>query len=103
MGGARIVAVFEPRSNTMKLGTMQDVLAASLAGADLVYCYAANLGWDPSKALAPLSSRAAIYTDLAPMVEALGLVLRPGDHVLVMSNGGFGGVHAKLLQRLGRA
>ena len=103
VGGARIVAVFEPRSNTMKLGTMQDVLAASLAGADLVYCYAANLGWDPSKALAPLSSRAAIYTDLAPMVEALGLVLRPGDHVLVMSNGGFGGVHAKLLQRLGRA
>ena len=103
VGGARIVAVFEPRSNTMKLGTMQDVLAASLAGADLVYCYAANLGWDPSRALAPLFSRAAIYTDLEPMVEALGLVLRPGDHVLVMSNGGFGGLHAKLLRRLGRA
>jgi UDP-N-acetylmuramate: L-alanyl-gamma-D-glutamyl-meso-diaminopimelate ligase len=100
VGKQRIVAVFEPRSNTMKLGTMQGLLAGSLAGADLVYCYAHNLGWDPAKALAPLSSRAAIYHDLEPMVEALGQVLRPGDHVLVMSNGGFGGVHAKLLERL---
>jgi UDP-N-acetylmuramate: L-alanyl-gamma-D-glutamyl-meso-diaminopimelate ligase len=102
VGQARIVAVFEPRTNTMKLGTMQSALAASLEGADLVYCHAAGLGWDPSQALAPLSSRAAIYTDIEPMVEALGHVLRPGDHVLVMSNGGFGGVHAKLLQRLAR-
>ncbi len=100
VGRERIVAVFEPRSNTMKLGTMQSRLAASLGGADLVYCYASHLGWDPEKALAPLSSRAAIYSELDPMVEALGLVLRPGDHVLVMSNGGFGGVHAKLLDRL---
>ena len=104
VGDARIVAVFEPRSNTMKLGTMQDaLLAKSLAGADLVYCYGANLGWDPSQALAPLSARAAIYVDIDPMVEALGQALaatRAGDHVLVMSNGGFGGIHAKLLQRL---
>ena len=100
VGGARIVAVFEPRSNTMKLGTMQGMLAHSLSGADLVYCYARDLGWDPARALAPLSTRAAIYHDLPPMVEALGHVLRPGDHVLVMSNGGFGGVHAKLLERL---
>ena len=103
VGAQRIVAVFEPRSNTMKLGTMQGLLAKSLAGADLVYCYADNLGWDPARALAPLSTRAAIYHDLGPMVEALGHVLRPGDHVLVMSNGGFGGVHARLLQRLGPA
>jgi UDP-N-acetylmuramate: L-alanyl-gamma-D-glutamyl-meso-diaminopimelate ligase len=100
VGAARIVAVFEPRSNTMKLGTMQGVLAASLAGADLVYCYAKGLGWDPARALAPLSTRAAIYHDIDPMVEALAHVVRPGDHVLVMSNGGFGGVHAKLLERL---
>ena len=100
VGAQRIVAVFEPRSNTMKLGTMQGVLAASLAGADLVYCYAKGLGWDPARALAALSTRAAIYHDIDPMVEALGHVLRPGDHVLVMSNGGFGGVHAKLLERL---
>jgi UDP-N-acetylmuramate: L-alanyl-gamma-D-glutamyl-meso-diaminopimelate ligase len=100
VGSQRIIAVFEPRSNTMKLGTMQGLLAGSLAAADLVYCYAHNLGWDPSRALAPLGSRAAIYQDIDPMVEALAHVLRPGDHVLAMSNGGFGGVHAKLLQRL---
>ncbi|HQW37754.1 MAG TPA: UDP-N-acetylmuramate:L-alanyl-gamma-D-glutamyl-meso-diaminopimelate ligase, partial [Usitatibacteraceae bacterium] len=100
VGGARIVAVFEPRSNTMKLGAMRDRLAASLAGADLVYCYASHLGWDPEAALAPLSSRAAIYSDIDPLVEALGHVLQPGDHALVMSNGGFGGIHAKLLARL---
>ncbi len=103
VGTARIVAVFEPRSNTMKLGTMQARLAASLAGADLVYCHASGLGWDASKALAPLSTRAAIYADVEPMVEALGHVLRPGDHVLVMSNGGFGGIHGKLLRRLALA
>jgi UDP-N-acetylmuramate: L-alanyl-gamma-D-glutamyl-meso-diaminopimelate ligase len=100
VGDARIVAVFEPRSNTMKLGTMQDRLAASLEDADLVYCYAKSLGWDPAKALRPLGTRAAIYQEVEPMVEALGLILRAGDHVLVMSNGAFGGVHEKLLARL---
>ncbi len=100
VGRARIVAIFEPRSNTMKLGAMQGRLARSLEGADLVYCYASHLGWDPEKALAPLSSRAAIYSELDPMIEALGHVLKPGDHALVMSNGGFGGIHGKLLARL---
>jgi len=102
VGDARIVAVFEPRSNTMKLGTMQDRLARSLEDADLIYCYAHHLGWDPARALASLGTRAAIYQDIEPMVEALGHVLRPGDHVLMMSNGGFGGIHEKLLARLGR-
>jgi len=102
VGDARIVAVFEPRSNTMKLGTMQDRLARSLEDADLVYCYAHALGWDPARALGSLGTRAAIYHDIEPMVEALGHVLRPGDHVLMMSNGGFGGIHEKLLARLGR-
>jgi UDP-N-acetylmuramate: L-alanyl-gamma-D-glutamyl-meso-diaminopimelate ligase len=100
VGDARIVAVFEPRSNTMKLGTMQGRLAESLAVADLIYCHSKNLGWDPSRALGSLGTRVAIYDDVAVMVEALGLVLRPGDHVLVMSNGGFGGIHEKLLSRL---
>jgi UDP-N-acetylmuramate: L-alanyl-gamma-D-glutamyl-meso-diaminopimelate ligase len=100
VGGARIVAVFEPRSNTMKLGTMQGALAASLAGADLVYCHAQGLGWDPAKALAPLSTRAAIFQDIDTLVSTLGHVLQPGDHVLVMSNGGFGGVHERILERL---
>jgi UDP-N-acetylmuramate: L-alanyl-gamma-D-glutamyl-meso-diaminopimelate ligase len=102
VGDARIVAVFEPRSNTMKLGTMQDRLAKSLAGADVVACYAKDLGWDPEHALAPLGTRAATYRDLDAMVEALARQLRPGDHVLVMSNGGFGGVHERLLARLAR-
>ncbi len=102
VGAARIVAVFEPRSNTMKLGTMQDQLARSLAAADLVHCYAGELGWDPAHALAPLGARATIHRDIDAMVEALARQLRPGDHVLVMSNGGFGGVHARLLERLAR-
>jgi UDP-N-acetylmuramate: L-alanyl-gamma-D-glutamyl-meso-diaminopimelate ligase len=100
VGDARIIAVFEPRSNTMKLGAMQGRLAESLDDADLVYCHSKNLEWDPARALRPLGTRAAIYDDLVPMVEALGLVLRSGDHVLVMSNGGFGGIHEKLLSRL---
>jgi UDP-N-acetylmuramate: L-alanyl-gamma-D-glutamyl-meso-diaminopimelate ligase len=102
VGSERIVAVFEPRSNTMKLGAMQSALAPSLAGADLAWCYASGLGWDAAKAMMPLSTRAATFDDLDAMVEALGQVLAPGDHVLVMSNGGFGGVHEKLLQRLQR-
>jgi len=102
VGDARIVAVFEPRSNTMKLGRMQDRLARSLAGADAVHCYAHELGWDPAQALAPLGTRAAIHHDLTALVEELGRTLQPGDHVLVMSNGGFGGIHEKLLARLAR-
>ncbi len=102
VGDARIVAVFEPRSNTMKLGRMQERLARALAGADLVYCYARDLGWEPSQALAPLGTRATVHRDIAQLVEDLAHALRPGDHVLVMSNGGFGGVHDKLLARLAR-
>jgi UDP-N-acetylmuramate: L-alanyl-gamma-D-glutamyl-meso-diaminopimelate ligase len=99
-GNARIVAIFEPRSNTMKLGTMQDRLAASLAGADLVFCYAHDLGWDPARALAALGSRAAIHHDIDALVEAVARALKPGDHVLAMSNGAFGGLHERLLARL---
>ncbi len=102
VGDARIVAVFEPRSNTMKLGRMQDRLARSLAGADLVYCYANELGWDPAHALAPLGTRAAVHHEIDALVEDLGRALQPGDHVLVMSNGGFGCVHERLLERLRR-
>jgi UDP-N-acetylmuramate: L-alanyl-gamma-D-glutamyl-meso-diaminopimelate ligase len=102
-GRERIVAVFEPRSNTMKLGTMQALLAQSLTGADVVFCYAKGLGWEPASALAPLGARAFVFHDVDPMVDALAGILRPGDHVLVMSNGGFGNVHAKLLERLAPA
>lgn len=100
VGAARILAVLEPRSNTMKLGVMKDQLPASLAEVDLAFCYGANLGWDAAAALAPMGGRACVEDDLAQLVERVRRVARPGDHVLVMSNGGFGGVHGKLLTAL---
>ena len=100
MGAARIIAVLEPRSNTMKLGVMKDALAASLKDADFSFCYSANLGWDPRPALAPLGAKAAIFDDLPALVEAIAHLTRPGDQVVIMSNGGFGGIHQKLLDRL---
>ncbi len=100
VGATRILAVLEPRSNTMKLGVMKDALAGSLAGADLVYCYGANLGWNPKEALTPLGDKAVCDDDLDSLVARIAADARPGDHVLVMSNGGFGGIHKKLLDRL---
>jgi UDP-N-acetylmuramate: L-alanyl-gamma-D-glutamyl-meso-diaminopimelate ligase len=98
--GGRILAVLEPRSNTMKLGATKDALPGSLAGADRVFCYAANLGWDVAGALAPLAAKAAVHDDLGRLVDAIVAAAHPGDHVLVMSNGGFGGIHDRLLGRL---
>ncbi|MFZ5558240.1 MAG: UDP-N-acetylmuramate:L-alanyl-gamma-D-glutamyl-meso-diaminopimelate ligase [Pseudomonadota bacterium] len=100
VGAARILAVLEPRSNTMKLGVWKDALAPSLEGADAVYCYTAGLGWDAAGALAVLGAKSACRDDLEALVEAVASAARPGDHVLVMSNGGFGGIHDKLLARL---
>jgi len=101
VGQARILAVLEPRSNTMKLGTMKDALADSLREADRVFCYAANLGWDAAAALAPLGEKARVSTDLDELVHLIVAAARPGDHVLVMSNGSFGVIHDKLLAALG--
>jgi UDP-N-acetylmuramate: L-alanyl-gamma-D-glutamyl-meso-diaminopimelate ligase len=99
--GERILAVLEPRSNTMKLGTMAARLPASLAQADLVFCQAAGLGWDAGKALAPLGDKARVLDDLDALVGAILAQARAGDHLLVMSNGSFGGIHERLLARLG--
>ena len=96
----RILAVLEPRSNTMKLGVMKAQLPASLAEADAVFCYGAGLGWDAAEALAPLGERACAYDALDALVADVAAAARPGDHILVMSNGGFGGVHQKLLDAL---
>jgi UDP-N-acetylmuramate: L-alanyl-gamma-D-glutamyl-meso-diaminopimelate ligase len=101
----RILAVLEPRSNTMKLGVMKAQLPGSLADADLVFGYGAPsgrdaLGWDLADALAPLGDKAQAFDDLGALVKAVAAAARPGDHVLVMSNGGFGGVHHKLLDAL---
>ncbi|MDP2264969.1 MAG: UDP-N-acetylmuramate:L-alanyl-gamma-D-glutamyl-meso-diaminopimelate ligase [Thiobacillus sp.] len=100
VGKARILAVLEPRSNTMKLGVMKAALPASLVNADLVYCFDANLGWDAAEALAPMGDKARVYNNLDQLVSQLVQDARPGDHVLMMSNGGFGGIHAKLLDAL---
>jgi UDP-N-acetylmuramate: L-alanyl-gamma-D-glutamyl-meso-diaminopimelate ligase len=100
VGSARILAVLEPRSNTMKSGVMKDRLAPSLELADSVFCYGANLGWDPGAALAPLGPRARVYGDLHSLVEAVLQEARSGDQILVMSNGDFGGIHELLLKRL---
>ncbi len=102
VGATRILAVLEPRSNTMKLGVMKDALPGSLKDADFVFCYGANLGWDAVAALAPLGSKAVVKDDLGGLIEAIASIARPGDHVLVMSNGGFGGIHEKLLKRLAK-
>jgi UDP-N-acetylmuramate: L-alanyl-gamma-D-glutamyl-meso-diaminopimelate ligase len=100
VGDARIFAVLEPRSNTMKLGVMKAALPSSLVDADRVFCFAANLGWDPAEALSVMGNKASSHADLSEMVDAIAAEARPGDTVLVMSNGGFGGVHQKLLDRL---
>jgi UDP-N-acetylmuramate: L-alanyl-gamma-D-glutamyl-meso-diaminopimelate ligase len=100
IGSARILAVLEPRSNTMKLGMMKDALPGSLKDADLVFCYAANLGWDAHSALAPLGGKAVVEDQLDQLTGKIVAAARPGDHILVMSNGGFGGIHEKLLERL---
>ena len=105
VGEGRILAVLEPRSNTMKLGVMKQTLPDSLSGADQIFAYgAANgrdaIGWDLAGALAPLGQRAKAFSDLTALVDAVTAAARPGDHVLVMSNGGFGGVHQKLLDAL---
>jgi len=100
LGSGRILAVLEPRSNTMKLGVMNEQLPGSLVEADAVFCYADKLGWDAGEALAPLGDRARVFDDLAALVAAVAAAACTGDHVLVMSNGGFGGVHDKLLAAL---
>ncbi|MDX9706568.1 MAG: UDP-N-acetylmuramate:L-alanyl-gamma-D-glutamyl-meso-diaminopimelate ligase [Azospira sp.] len=100
VGSARILAVLEPRSNTMKLGVMKSQLPESLAEADAVFCYGANLGWDAAAALAPMGEKACTIGDLEQLVSSIAAAARPGDHVLVMSNGGFGGIHEKLLRAL---
>ena len=100
VGSARIIAVLEPRSNTMKRGVMKDALPQSLAAADRVYVYSQGLGWNANAVFAPLGERARCLDDLESLVGAVAAEARAGDQVLVMSNGGFGGIHAKLLQRL---
>ena len=98
--GQRIVAIFEPRSNTMKLGTMKSQLAWSLEHADLAICHTGGLDWNAAEALAPLGARARVAGSIDEVVAQVMAAAQPGDHLLCMSNGGFGGVHARLLAAL---
>jgi UDP-N-acetylmuramate: L-alanyl-gamma-D-glutamyl-meso-diaminopimelate ligase len=98
--GQRILAVFEPRSNTMKLGTMKSQLPWSLESAALSFCHTAGLDWDAADALAPMGARASVASDLDQLIAQIKTSAKPGDHIVCMSNGGFGGVHAKLLAAL---
>jgi UDP-N-acetylmuramate: L-alanyl-gamma-D-glutamyl-meso-diaminopimelate ligase len=98
--GARILAAFEPRSNTMKLGTMKQQLPWSLEAADLAFCHTGGLDWDAAQALAPMGERAFLAGSVDALVAQVRSTSRAGDHVVCMSNGGFGGVHAKLLDAL---
>jgi UDP-N-acetylmuramate: L-alanyl-gamma-D-glutamyl-meso-diaminopimelate ligase len=100
VGNARILAVFEPRSNTMKLGAMKAQLPWSLEQADLSFCHSGGLGWDAVQAMAPLGSRAQVADTIDGVLAQVVAAARPGDHVLCMSNGGFGGIHARLLDAL---
>ncbi len=102
-GAHRIIAVLEPRSNTMRMGVHRATLAPSLAGADEVWLYAPpDLGWDAAEVVRALGERGRIAAEIDPLALSLAKSLRPGDNVLIMSNGGFGGLHGKLIAALQR-
>ena len=96
----RILAIFEPRSNTMKLGAMKAQLPWSLEQADLAFCHSGGLGWDAREALASMGERAQVADSIEELLVQVIAQARPGDHLVCMSNGGFGGIHLKLLQAL---
>lgn len=96
----RILAVLEPRTNTMKQGVMKAQLAPSLEGADYVFCYTGAIDWDVADAMKPLGDKAQIINAMDPLVSAITQAARASDVVLVMSNGGFGGLHQRLLTAL---
>jgi len=98
--GGRILAAFEPRSNTMKLGAMKAQLPWSLESADLSFCHSGGLDWDAAQALSPLGNKASVYANVDALVLALCAAAKPGDQIVCMSNGSFGGIHAKLLKSL---
>ena len=103
VGAQRILAIFEPRSNTMKLGTMKSQLPWSLAQADLSFCHSGGLDWDANAALAEMGTKAQVASNIDEVVTQVMAQVQPGDHLLCMSNGGFGGIHEKLLKALKHA
>lgn len=102
IGDARILAVLEPRSNTMKMGVWREKLASSLNGADVVFCYSHDAEW-VEQALATIGKKAKCFRELQQLISEIADSAVSGDHVLIMSNGGFGGIHEKLMMQLKRA
>ncbi|WP_274585385.1 UDP-N-acetylmuramate:L-alanyl-gamma-D-glutamyl-meso-diaminopimelate ligase [Neisseria leonii] len=102
VGSSRILAVFEPCSNTMKLGAVKAALPDSLRAADLVFCYSGGVDWDTAAALAPLGEKACTEQDFDAFAARIAAAAQPGDHILIMSNGSFNGIHDKLLAALER-
>ncbi|MBT0569369.1 UDP-N-acetylmuramate:L-alanyl-gamma-D-glutamyl-meso-diaminopimelate ligase [Curvibacter sp. CHRR-16] len=100
VGSGRILAIFEPRSNTMKLGTMKAQLPWSLEEADLAFCHSGGLDWNAHEALHSMGERAQVAPTIAALLEQVAHAVRPGDHLLCMSNGGFGGIHGLLRNTL---
>jgi len=101
VGSARILLLLEPRSNTMQMGVHRDTLAAAMQGADAVWLYQpARLGWSLADVARELTVPVAVQSSIDEMVAAVAAATRTGDHILVMSNGGFGGIHDKLLVAL---
>jgi UDP-N-acetylmuramate: L-alanyl-gamma-D-glutamyl-meso-diaminopimelate ligase len=100
VGEKRIIAVLEPRTNTMKLGTMSAMLPQALTHADVVFVFGKDLGWNVAKAFEPIGTKTGVFDDLDAMVASIAVMAKAGDQILVMSNGGFGGVHGKILHAL---
>jgi UDP-N-acetylmuramate: L-alanyl-gamma-D-glutamyl-meso-diaminopimelate ligase len=96
----RVIAVFEPRSNTMKLGAMRAILAQSLSQADLVFGYSGGVDWSIADALRPIAEKAREVTTIDGLVDQVASAVRQGDHVVFMSNGAFGNVHQRMIDRL---
>ena len=99
---ANIIAVLEPRSNTMKMGIWKNNLAGSLTEADRIYCYIKGSDWDVNAALSQLGDKVSCESDLLQLIQSITRTARPGDYILIMSNGSFGGIHEKLLNDLSR-
>ena len=100
VGQARILAIFEPRSSTMKLGTMKAQLPWSLEEADLAFCHSGGLGWDATGALQSMGLKVQVGANIDEVIAQVLTQVKPGDHLLCMSNGGFGGIHNKLLEAI---
>jgi UDP-N-acetylmuramate: L-alanyl-gamma-D-glutamyl-meso-diaminopimelate ligase len=99
---ANIIAVLEPRSNTMKMGIWKNNLAGSLTEADRIYCYIKGSDWDVNAALSELGDKVSCEDDLLQLIQSITRTAKPGDYILIMSNGSFGGIHEKLLNDLSR-